>query len=434
MRAGRLFPWAVCCLFLLPFSAYTATHDVMVGNNFFSPNDLTIEVGDTVRWTNNSGRNHDVTADDFSWASQTSSSFVFERTFNSVEEILYHCTVHSAPGRAINSNQNGRINVVPDGVDDDPVAAYTISCDGLDCNFTDQSTDSNGTIVSWAWEFGDGVTSNVQNPSHTYAAAGTYSTKLTVTNNGGISDDENQSVTVTDTVNQDPVASFTSACIDLDCNFTDQSVDVDGSISARSWTFGDGGTSTATNPSYSYSAAGTYSVGLTVTDNEGASGSTTRSVTVSEAQFDPILINSGMSDAWFNPLTDGQGFFIIVWENSKFIFLSWFTFDTERPPADVSAFFGGPGQRWVTAQGPYEGDTATLDVFLSTGGTLDSPEPPVVTDPNPIGTITITWTSCTAGTLTYDLPGLGLMGVIPIQRIVLDNVPMCEAGQVMGFQ
>ena len=65
-------------------------HEVVVGNNFFSPNNLTIEVGDTVRWTNDSGRTHDVTADDFSWNSETSSSFVFERTFNTAEEVLYH--------------------------------------------------------------------------------------------------------------------------------------------------------------------------------------------------------------------------------------------------------------------------------------------------------------------------------------------------------
>ena len=79
--------------------------------------------------------------------------------------------------------------------------------------------------------------------------------------------------------------------------------------------------------------------------------------------------------------------------------------------------------------GGYEGDTATLDVFLSTGGVLDSPEPPVVTDQTPIGTITIKWTSCNSGTLTYNIPSLNLMGTIPIERIVLDNVAACESGQ-----
>jgi hypothetical protein len=52
-----------------------------------------------------------------------------------------------------------------------------------------------------------------------------------------------------------------------------------------------------------------------------------------------------------------------------------------------------------------------------------------VTDQTPIGTATIKWTGCNAATLTYDIPSLELMGEIPIERIVLENVPLCEAGQ-----
>jgi PKD repeat protein len=82
------------------------------------------------------------------------------------------------------------------------------------------------------------------------------------------------------TGNIPPVASFTSSCTNLVCNFTDTSSDTDGSIVSRSWTFGDGGTSTSTNPSHTYAAAGTYTVGLTVTDNGGAANTTSQSVTV----------------------------------------------------------------------------------------------------------------------------------------------------------
>ena len=49
-------------------------------------------------------------------------------------------------------------------------------------------------------------------------------------------------------------------------------------------------------------------------------------------------INAAISDAWFFPPTGGQGFFIIVWEDRKEIFLAWFTYDTQRPPEDVTAF------------------------------------------------------------------------------------------------
>lgn len=81
-------------------------------------------------------------------------------------------------------------------------------------------------------------------------------------------------------VNQPPVAGFSFVANGLGVNFTDTSTDSDGSIAARAWNFGDGSTSSATNPSKTYASAGNYSVVLTVTDNRGATHSTTRSVSV----------------------------------------------------------------------------------------------------------------------------------------------------------
>ena len=135
-------------------------------------------------------------------------------------------------------------------------------------------------------------------------------------------------------------------------------------------------------------------------------------------------INAGMNDAWYSPATNGQGFLITVFEDTGLVFLAWFTYDVERPPADVTAILGDPGHRWVTAQGPFEGDTATLDVTVTSGGVFDSPEPEVeqVQD----GTMTITWHNCNSATLTYDIPSAG-QGDIELQRIVTDNVALCEA-------
>ena len=66
-----------------------------------------------------------------------------------------------------------------------PVANFSSSVSGLTVAFTDSSTDSDGSIASRSWNFGDGTTSTATNPSKTYAAAGTYTVTLTVTDNGG---------------------------------------------------------------------------------------------------------------------------------------------------------------------------------------------------------------------------------------------------------
>jgi PKD repeat protein len=78
-----------------------------------------------------------------------------------------------------------------------PSASFTYACTGLSCNFTDTSVDPDGTIAAWSWTFGDGATSTVKNPTRTYAAAGTYTVSLTVTDNGGATGTTSQAVTVT---------------------------------------------------------------------------------------------------------------------------------------------------------------------------------------------------------------------------------------------
>ena len=77
-----------------------------------------------------------------------------------------------------------------------PVAGFSFTTNGLVANFIDSSTDSDGTIASRAWTFGDGGTSTATSPSHTYAAAATYSVSLTVTDNGGATNTKTSSVTV----------------------------------------------------------------------------------------------------------------------------------------------------------------------------------------------------------------------------------------------
>jgi PKD repeat protein len=133
-------------------------------------------------------------------------------------------------------------------------------CAPLTVNFTDLSTGTG--IDGWSWTFGDGGTSTAQDPSHTYAAAGTYNVSLTITSSSqGCNDIQTKNGYVT--VNAGPTANFvgspTSGTAPLSVNFTDQSTNATG----WSWNFGDGGTSALQNPSRTFTAAGTYTVTLT---------------------------------------------------------------------------------------------------------------------------------------------------------------------------
>jgi len=161
--------------------------------------------------------------------------------------------------------------------------------------------------------------------------------------------------------------------------------------------------------------------GPTGLDNDGDGQ---RDADDNDCQSQSFVINAGMNDAWYNPATAGQGFLVSVFEETGLVFLAWFTYDVERPPEDVTAILGDPGHRWVTAQGPFEGDTATLNVTITSGGVFDSPEPAVENEAG--GTMTIKWNDCTSATLTYDIPTAG-QGEIPLQRIVPDNVALCES-------
>ncbi|MCA9739530.1 MAG: PKD domain-containing protein, partial [Gemmatimonadetes bacterium] len=148
------------------------------------------------------------------------------------------------------------------------------------------SVDPDGSIVSYAWNFGDGAAGTGPQPSHSYTAPGTYTVILAVTDNDGARATDQATVTITSGGggNQAPTASFTNTCTALACTFDGSaSSDPDGTIASWAWNFGDGGSGTGANASHTYAGAGTYTVTLTVTDNGGATAASTKSVTVAPA-------------------------------------------------------------------------------------------------------------------------------------------------------
>lgn len=167
-----------------------------------------------------------------------------------------------------------------------PVASFTGSCTDMTCSFDGSaSSDPDGTITNYLWDFGDGTTQpGGSTAAHTYTNPGQYTVKLTVTDNSGLTGSAQQTVNPSTAPPAAPVASFTQTCDQLDCSF-DGSGSSTGATGALTyaWTFGDGSTGTGVNPSHTFGSAGTYPVKLTVTDSLSRSASITKQVTVSTA-------------------------------------------------------------------------------------------------------------------------------------------------------
>ncbi|MEM8486621.1 MAG: PKD domain-containing protein [Bacteroidota bacterium] len=178
-------------------------------------------------------------------------------------------------------------------VNEDPVAAFTPTqvAGTLDVDFDAASSSDDGSITAWDWDFGDGNTGAGETASHTYATAGTYSVSLTVTDNLGATNTITQDV---DVVNEDPIAVFSANPVagTLDVDFDATSSSDDGSLAAWDWDFGDGNTGSGETATHSYDAVGTYSVSLTVTDNLGATNTTTQDVDV--VNEDPVAAFSAL--------------------------------------------------------------------------------------------------------------------------------------------
>ncbi|MEL6625523.1 MAG: PKD domain-containing protein, partial [Bacteroidota bacterium] len=172
------------------------------------------------------------------------------------------------------------------------ISSESFTCTGKIVSFASTST-SNVPIVSYFWEFGDGDTSALANPTHIYATPGNYSVQLTVTNFDGCSD--SLSVPVNITVNTPPQATFTPSqtqgCAPLTVNFGNSST-ANGAIVGNFWDFGDGGNAVLSSPSYTFFTPGTYQVKLFVTDNNGCQDSTTEIITVLGSPLPNFIVSS----------------------------------------------------------------------------------------------------------------------------------------------
>ena len=157
------------------------------------------------------------------------------------------------------------------------------------------SYDPDGNIVSYVWDFKDGNTGSGKIVNHAFSSTGNYNVKLTVTDNEGATDSSTKIVTVTEltTPNQSPTASFTanptSGVAPLNVSFNaSNSSDSDGNIVNYVWDFKDGNVGTGQTVNHIFTSTGSYNVKLTVTDNEGVTDSTTKTITVTETNFNNL--------------------------------------------------------------------------------------------------------------------------------------------------
>jgi PKD repeat protein len=173
----------------------------------------------------------------------------------------------------------------PSGNNAAPTADFSSSCTDLTCTFTDLSVDSDGEVMTYAWEFGGEGGSDQKNPTHTFTAEGQVEINLTVTDDAGADDAATKSVTLTLPAPGAPTADFSVSCSSLDCTFEDLSTDADGTIVAWAWEFGDGDESIEQNPVHHYDATvrTLYAARLTVTDDAGLTSTKTTEFTVSPA-------------------------------------------------------------------------------------------------------------------------------------------------------
>ena len=169
-----------------------------------------------------------------------------------------------------------------------PVAAInpipTFVCLGDSAAYTDASTITIGAISSWLWTFDDGTTSTIKNPKHKWLTAGSHTVTLTVKSAGQCASSNTASHTIN--VNPLPIAgfSYTLDCTTRKLTLTDTSNAMGGTINAWAWDFGvtPSATSNLQNPTYTYAAAGTYTVSLTVTTVNGCKSSVpiTKTITI----------------------------------------------------------------------------------------------------------------------------------------------------------
>ena len=197
-----------------------------------------------------------------------------------------------------------------------PTAAFTISAQAGQAPFAVNfsavlSEDSDGTIIKFEWDFGDGSSGSGENVTHTFTTAGTFTVVLRVTDDDDDTGTNSKKIYVTPAEPAGPTASFTASPSTGTSPLTvffnaSASTYADGVISTYEWAFGDGATGFGKNPSHTYFSTGakTYTATLTVRGTDGKTGTATGTVSISVSGTDTGTDTAGAPSARFDIVSD----------------------------------------------------------------------------------------------------------------------------------
>ncbi|RWZ83230.1 PKD domain-containing protein [Glutamicibacter sp. HZAU] len=251
--------------------------------------------GLNVQFDASSSADADGTISDYSWdfgdgSTQAASTEGITHVYEQAGEYTVTLTITDDRGGQATASAQVTVAELPKP----PVAAFTSEQNGLKLSVDGStSTDPDGEITAWSWDFGDGSgTQTGETATHTYTEDGTYTVTLTVTDD----QDETASTTAEVTVaNGAPQASMEISLDGLKLNVDgSSSSDAEGGELSYAWDFGDGNTASTATAENTYAAEGTYEVTLTVTDAQGATGTTTQEVTVQVANTAPVVMVSSV--------------------------------------------------------------------------------------------------------------------------------------------
>jgi len=287
---------------------------------------------------------------------------------------------------------------LPVTVTPSPIANFQFDgkCEDQVVQFTDASfANGAGNVVAWSWDFDDpssGInnTSASQNPIHTFATAGTYFVKLTVTNFNNCTDTIIKQLVI----NPPPPIefTFTAACLNEIIFFSpDTAIMEIGAIQTWLWDFGDGITSSSAYTAHSYIATGNYTVTLTVTDTSDCENVISKIVQVNPlpfAHFDAGTSNCAQATVQFTNLSNATAGYIVRWE--------W---DFGDGNTQTVNFPSNPSVQHVYAlPGTYPVVLTIKSSDSCTGTTLQN----IVIHPNPVANFDFTTPTCLGTPVAFE--------------------------------